>query len=1019
MAFSFSNLFRSKSKSPTKEESTDTPPPMPKPELPSNAQEFRSPRVAVPNSVRPVSLRTSPGGVPGPSFPPTAPARTISFAPTGGAPQVTESYMTEPTPPVVADPGETQMAPDVNVTLELGDFVDRIPPSFLRPGPVNRKQPVIFHASDLYSDLSKGRASVPLSVIHGVCQEIFAKPVSSTEDVEVLLPLQKLVEQMSGSLRQRGDQIMDEEVGQIDTPFLQVALEDKARLPVGAASGPAYQPPPAIATAPTIRPPTGPIPVAAPSFGAIRPPSGPVPLGAASEAPPAPAASLPSAPPPIMGDAAPAGKRLPSTVRASVSGGKIRLSGPSLPAQRPSVVPAGFGTQPIPPRAIAVTQAAGQAPVTALTSKKTARIQLPPIALRSTASAAPSAPIYKPGAAPAAPPPAARAPIGAQTSAFRTPSIPSASTPPPVAPASGAIPLAVVPAPIGPSSAPRPVSGPIPIARPPIPTAPPSAPVQAHMVEAERMTPISSDTGLVPPPIRTTIVQQPAAPAVELSAPAPLTSRVPLSRKTESTPAGAPLPVSAPIARPGTGAVPVRAAAEAGGSTQIQLSLAAILRALPATALGEGMTLVDDSVRITLPFTLVEPQLAQGRVSIPRDQFVAVLPADFRDRFESNCDLATIPIPLQEIFQNLPMNALAMREDQIVPEKGPEIPTPFGQKAAEDAQRLQSEPAPEAKAEPIRVPAHVEPAPHVEAVPHVEPIAPVEPIAAIEPPPVDTGVEHIPIVGPEVTGLTPIAATLAPTPAIPTAPLPPPPKLAPLPRLEKPVMPPPLPPMVTPIPVVHVPVVPISRATMESVVPPAPEPEAPVRTTTRIVLGASSAPVTVQPHLKPAQLQDPIAEKAKPETTSVPLEPVEEDPSERQPPGMSELQSIFMTDETLDAKKVVRLVSKLPGITACTIMFSDGLTLAGNFPKELDGEGFSAMSPQFYRRAVSFTTELNLGEMQTYSIYTDRSVLSFFMQEDICLSVMQTGRGFLPGVREKLMSVTTELSRMYARAGAH
>src|SRR5262249_17599164 len=155
-----------------------------------------------------------------------------------------------------------------------------------------------------------------------------------------------------------------------------------------------------------------------------------------------------------------------------------------------------------------------------------------------------------------------------------------------------------------------------------------------------------------------------------------------------------------------------------------------------------------------------------------------------------------------------------------------------------------------------------------------------------------------------------------------------------------------------------------------------PEAETPVRTTTRIVLGASSAPVTVQPSLKPPQLHDPIATaKPKSETSSVPLTPAiesEEDVTERQPPGMPELQSIFMTDETLDAKKVVRLVSKLPGITACTIMFSDGLTLAGNFPKELDGEGFSAMSPQFYRRAVAFTTELNLGEMQTYSVYTDR-----------------------------------------------
>src|SRR4029077_7071661 len=97
-----------------------------------------------------------------------------------------------PPPPRDPAPAVVQSAPDVSVTLELGDFVDRIPPSFLRPGPVNRQQPVVFHASDLYPDLARGRASVPLSVIHTVCGEIFAKPVSSTEDVEVLLPLQKL-----------------------------------------------------------------------------------------------------------------------------------------------------------------------------------------------------------------------------------------------------------------------------------------------------------------------------------------------------------------------------------------------------------------------------------------------------------------------------------------------------------------------------------------------------------------------------------------------------------------------------------------------------------------------------------------------------------------------------------------------------------------------------------------------------------------------------------------------------------
>lgn len=607
------------------------------------------------------------------------------------------------------------------------------------------------------------------------------------------------------------------------------------------------------------------------------------------------------------------------------------------------------------------------------------------------------------------------------------------------------------------------------------------------------------------------------------------------------------------------------------------MSLAAIMRGLPATSLGADMPMVADAVRVTFPFQIVESQLAMGRVTIPRDTFLEALPGEVRNGFAANCDLASIPIPLQEVFQNLPMAALARRADQIVEETGPEIPTPFGAKAAEDAKRLPppapapvapppapepepepmvaeafpeeleepepiatvSEPEPEPEPEPLPLPVNP-PAPAVPpaltAAPRGAtgpiPIAPV-PITPISipplavPPPVLPPVSlpkpaDIPAFAFEETvtsprakveeeeehmsasALMPIAATTAPTPAvpppvaapaiptpaIPTAPLPVPPKLPPktakvdiappepplvpvvfvsepeaprIPEVKKvaplapaapppvavepkppveeeytpipvmvriepaappaPVAPPiapvaeakPLPPPVTPPPVAPTPVAPPAvPAAPAPVQPPAPAPAAP--------RSVATTPMAVAPPpLKPAALEDPI----RPEPRHIPPAPVSEpeateviDDEPRQP-GLGELQAIFMTDETLDAKKVVRLVAKLPGITACTIMFADGLTLAGNFPKELDGEGFSAMSPLFYKRANQFASELHLGEMQTFSFYTDRSVLSFFMKNDICLAVMQTGRGFLPGVREKLMAVTTELSKMYARAASH
>ena len=42
------------------------------------------------------------------------------------------------------------------------------------------------------------------------------------------------------------------------------------------------------------------------------------------------------------------------------------------------------------------------------------------------------------------------------------------------------------------------------------------------------------------------------------------------------------------------------------------------------------------------------------------------------------------------------------------------------------------------------------------------------------------------------------------------------------------------------------------------------------------------------------------------------------------------LHAIFMTDETLDLAKTIRMVGELPGLRACLLNTTDGLKLAGN-----------------------------------------------------------------------------------------
>lgn len=126
----------------------------------------------------------------------------------------------------------------------------------------------------------------------------------------------------------------------------------------------------------------------------------------------------------------------------------------------------------------------------------------------------------------------------------------------------------------------------------------------------------------------------------------------------------------------------------------ISLPLKPILAALPPFQLTAEISGVPDDSRIELPFSLVEPQLASGRVSIDPNDFAAALPENYRALFTSK-DIATpVSLPLQEVLKNLPLASLQMRDDQEEQEIGADFATPFSAKAEEDAKRFNLPSAP-------------------------------------------------------------------------------------------------------------------------------------------------------------------------------------------------------------------------------------------------------------------------------------------------------------------------------------
>jgi hypothetical protein len=89
---------------------------------------------------------------------------------------------------------------------------------------------------------------------------------------------------------------------------------------------------------------------------------------------------------------------------------------------------------------------------------------------------------------------------------------------------------------------------------------------------------------------------------------------------------------------------------------------------------------------IELPLALVKPQLESGRVTLSATVLRELLPPDLRARFAEIEE--DIPIPLQEIFKDLPLAAIRRRSDQEIEAPESAIATPFTLQAREDAERF-------------------------------------------------------------------------------------------------------------------------------------------------------------------------------------------------------------------------------------------------------------------------------------------------------------------------------------------
>ncbi len=204
---------------------------------------------------------------------------------------------------------------------------------------------------------------------------------------------------------------------------------------------------------------------------------------------------------------------------------------------------------------------------------------------------------------------------------------------------------------------------------------------------------------------------------------------------------------------------PTTALPPAASERTIRLSLSMILAGCPDDVFAGERPCVDDAVQATLPFEPIERQLTNAVVEITGARFLASLPVLYRGRIALR-EGVMVPLPLEEIFRNLPAQTEPPHAPEPTPVVGPSSPP-----AAEGAAPL----PPDSSTEP-NVP--VESAIAPEVVVNVEPV-PTDARAAVvevgivpEPKPIPQPASEPPSVAAIPEASTTVAEPSAPAPVI-------------------------------------------------------------------------------------------------------------------------------------------------------------------------------------------------------------------------------------------------------------
>jgi len=443
---------------------------------------------------------------------------------------------------------------------------------------------------------------------------------------------------------------------------------------------------------------------------------------------------------------------------------------------------------------------------------------------------------------------------------------------------------------------------------------------------------------------------------------------------------------------------------------KVSYSLAALLPNMPKSWLVEDLKSIDDAARITVPFRLVEAQLATGKVELPFDDFFHAVPDDFKKYFSGEAEeskTARIQIPLNEVFQNLPGV-----------EPLPPTPRPSVAKEQEEAMETKS----------VSETEEVKPVPDVS--PEVDEVVQPESITAKNPDPLATEEQKV-----EKTISSSGNITEQPLPQESAEPI-----VANEPASEQ------VPQEQNAESLVHLPEGSQDKPFIEATQASDPketakqvEPAPPAETSNPVTL-STLEPVSIQlptyrdPAADPGQIAATLTppkvqlQRLVPPSVfakDISAAPHEEPVQEPEPgkilafEGVSlafnphAVETLFMTDGKLDPRKTVDHISHFPGVQGVALTLETETITAGDIPGNFDAAN-TAKAASILFQTLEIPSDQPSGAATTRNVALNHSGFSstWFKQEHILLGILHPQRSLEEAMHDKLVLVTGELAQL-------